>query len=238
MPWLAGLAMALAVLALSVFAARLLRHPALATAAWWPAAGLSLAVLARSPRRWWPYLLAGVAFSSGLARLLVGASIWASACYTVASVLECLVAARFVAGGVAYRSRPLSSVADGIRLITGAVLGVSAAASVVALRYLAVGEPWFAGTCGYVLSHGLGLVMLTPLLLVPTGPAVWAEFGHGRHNAEWLVQLALVTGAGWWIFLPEHTAGQAFLVLPPLLWGAARLGALRAMLSALVAAVL
>ncbi len=73
--------------------------------------------------------------------------------------------------------RPLSSVADGIRLIIGAVLGVSAAASVVALRYLVAGDPWFAGTCGYVLSHGLGLVMMTPLLLAPTGPAVWDEFG-------------------------------------------------------------
>ncbi|WP_408658598.1 bifunctional diguanylate cyclase/phosphodiesterase [Jatrophihabitans sp.] len=238
MPWLAGLAMALAVLALSVFTARLLRHPALASAAWWPAAGLTLAVLARSPRRWWPHLLAGAAFSSGLGRLLVGASPFASACYAVAGVLECVIAARFLAGGVAHRSRPLSNVADGIRMITGAVLGVSAAASVVALRYLVVGDPWIAGTCGYVLSHGLGLVMLTPLLLVPTGPAVWAEFGYGRRNAEWMVQLALVTGAACWIFLPEHTAGQAFLVLPPLLWGAARLGALRAMVSALVAAVL
>jgi diguanylate cyclase (GGDEF)-like protein/PAS domain S-box-containing protein len=238
MPWLAGLAMALAVLALSVFAARLLRHPALATGAWWPAAGLSLAVLARSPRRWWPHLLAGVAFSSGLGRLLVGNSVWASACYAAASVLECAIAARFLAGGVAHRARPLSSVADGIRLITGAALGVSAAASVVALRYLGEDVPWVAGTCGYVLSHGLGMVMLTPLLLVPTGSAVLDEFGHGRRNTEWLVQLALVTGAAWWIFLPVHTAGQAFLVLPPLLWGAARLGALRAMISVVMAAVL
>ncbi len=238
MPWLAGLAMALAVLALSVFAARLLRHPALATGAWWPAAGLSLAVLARSPRRWWPHLLAGVAFSTGLGRLLVGAPLWVSLCYAVASVLECVIAARFLAGGMARRSRPLSSVADGMRLIIGAVLGVSAAASVVALRYLLAGEPWVAGTGGYVLSHGLGLVMLTPLLLAPRRRAAWAEFGHGRRNAEWIVQLALVTGAACWIFLTGHTAGQAFLVLPPLLWGAARLGALRAMISALVAAVL
>ncbi|MEO6500668.1 MAG: EAL domain-containing protein [Jatrophihabitantaceae bacterium] len=237
-PWLAGLVMALAVLALSVFAARLLRHPTLASAAWWPAAGLTLAVLARTPRRWWPHLLAGAAFSSGLGRLLVGASLPVSACYSVAGVLECVIAARFLAGGVAHRSRPLSSVADGIRLIIGSVLGVSVAASVIALRYVMVGEPWLAGTGGYVLSHGLGLVMLTPLLLAPSHRAVWAEFGHGRRNAEWILQFALVTGAACWIFLSANTAGQAFLVLPPLLWGAARLGALRAMISALVAAVL
>ena len=238
LPWLAGLTMALAVLVLSQFASRVLRHPTLVTGAWWPAAGLSLAVLARSPRRWWPHLLTGMAFSSALSRLLIGTSVWASACYTAANVLECVIAARFVTGGAAYRSRPLSSVADGIRLISGAVLGVSVAAAMVALRFLAVGEPWLDGTFGYVLSHGLGLVMLTPLLLVPTGPAVWAEFEHGRHNAEWIAQLCLVTGTACWIFLPDHTAGQAFLVLPPLLWGAARLGALRAMISALVAAVL
>jgi diguanylate cyclase (GGDEF)-like protein/PAS domain S-box-containing protein len=238
LPWLAGLAMALAVLALSVFAARLLRHPALASGAWWPAAGLSLAVLARSPRRWWPHLLVGVAFSSGLGRLLVGASLWASACYTVASALECAIAARFLAGGVAHRSRPLSTPADGIRLIAGVVLGVSSASSLVALRYFSVSKPWIAGTFGYVLSHGLGMVMLTPLLLVPTGPAVWEEFGQGRRNAEWIAQLTLVTAAASWIFLPSHTAGQAFLILPPLVWGAARLGALRAMLSVMMAAVL
>jgi diguanylate cyclase (GGDEF)-like protein/PAS domain S-box-containing protein len=238
MPWLAGLAMALAVLGLSVFAARMLRHPALASAAWSPAAGLSLAVLARSSRRWWPHLLVAVALSSELGRLVSGASVWASCCYTAASVLECVVAARFLAGGVAHRSRPLSSVADGIRLIIGAVLGVSAAASVVAVRYLAVDKPWIAGTCGYVLSHGLGMVMLTPLLLVPTGPAVWEEFGHGRRNAEWLGQLVLVTAAAGWIFLPAHTAGQSYLIAPPLLWGAARLGPLRTMISVVVAAVL
>jgi diguanylate cyclase (GGDEF)-like protein/PAS domain S-box-containing protein len=230
--------MALAVLVLSLFAARLLRHPALANGVWWPAAGLSLAVLARSPRRWWPHLLVGVAVSSGLGRLLVGSSLWASACYLTASVLECAIAARFLAGGVAHRSRPLSSVADGIRLIIGAVLGVSAAASVVALRFLGEHKPWIAGTCGYVLSHGLGMVMLTPLLLVPTGPAVWEEFGYGRRNGEWLAQLVLVTAAASWIFLPAHTAGQAYLIAPPLLWGAARLGALRAMISVMVAAVL
>ncbi|MBV9822443.1 MAG: EAL domain-containing protein, partial [Actinobacteria bacterium] len=66
----------------------------------------------------------------------------------------------------------------------------------------------------------------------------WDEFGYGRRNAEWLVQLSLVTAASVWVFLPSHTAGQAVLVLPPLLWGAARLGALRAMISALMAAVL
>ena len=237
-PWLAGLSMALVILVVSQFASRVLRHPTLVSGAWWPAAGLSLAVLVRSPRRWWPHLLGGMAFSIALSRLLIGTSTWATLCFTVANVVECVIAARFLCGGVAYRPRPLSSLADGIRLITGAVLGVSVAASVVALRYLVVGEPWLGGTFGYVLSHGLGLVMLTPLLLAPTGPAVWAEFGHGRHNAEWIVQLALVTGVAWWIFLPEHTAGQAFLILPPLLWGAARLGALRAMISALVAAVL
>jgi diguanylate cyclase (GGDEF)-like protein/PAS domain S-box-containing protein len=238
MPWLAGLAMAFAVLALSVFAARLLRHSTLASSAWWPAAGLSLAVLARSPRSWWPHVLVGVALSSGLGRVLVGTSVWASACYAVASVLECVVAARFLAGGVAHRSRPLSSVADGTRLIIGSVLGVSAASAVVALRYLLAGEPSFDGTVGYALSHGLGLIMLTPLLLAPSRRTVWAEFGAGRRNAEWIVQLALVIGAACWIFVPTHTVGQAFLVLPPLLWGAARLGALRAMISAVVAAVL
>lgn len=230
--------MALAVLALSVFAARLLRHPALASSAWWPAAGLTLAVLARTPRRWWPHLLAGVAVSSGLARLLVDTPVLASGCYAVAGVLECVIAARFLTGGVANRSRPLASVADGIRLIIGAVLGVSVAAAVIALRYLMVGQPWFAGTAGYALSHGLGLVMLTPLLLAPSRRTLWAEFGRGRRNAEWVVQFAVVIGAACWLFFSAQTAGQAFLVLPPLLWGAARLGGLRAMISALVAAVL
>src|ERR1051325_10982524 len=71
-PWLAGLAMAVAVLVLTQFAIRLLRHPGLAGGAWWPAAGFSLAVLARSPRRWWPQLLLGMAVSSALSRILVG----------------------------------------------------------------------------------------------------------------------------------------------------------------------
>jgi diguanylate cyclase (GGDEF)-like protein/PAS domain S-box-containing protein len=238
LPWLAGLVMAVAVLAAGQFGSRLLRDPSLASAAWWPAAGLSLAALARSPRRWWPQLVVGIALSSALSRLWIGGSVWNSGCYATANVLESVIAARFLAGGLARRSRPLASVADGIRLIIGALLGVSAAASVVAVRFLATGDPWVPATGGYVVSHGLGLVMLTPLLLAPTGRAAWTEFGHGRRNAEWVLQVSVVSVAGCWIFLPAHTAGQAFLILPPLLWGAARLGGLRAMISAMVAAVL
>jgi len=238
MPWLAGLAMALAILVLSQFATRLLRHPMVAGGAWWPAAGLSLAVLARSPRRWWPHLVAAIALSGALSRALVGAPLPLNLCFALANVAECVIAAWFLGIGATHRSRPLAGVGDGLRLIVGAVLGASAAACAVALGFVAVGRPWQAGTSGYVLSHGLGLVLLTPLLLVPTGPAVWDEFGHGRRNAEWLVQFSLVTAASCWIFLPVHTAGQAVLILPPLLWGAARLGALRTMISALMAAVL
>jgi diguanylate cyclase (GGDEF)-like protein/PAS domain S-box-containing protein len=229
--------MAMAVLVCTQFTARVLRDPSMASAAWWPVAGMSLAVLARSSRRWWPHLILGIALSTMLSRLLIGGSVWNSTCYATANVMECVIAARFLAGGVSHRRRPLSSVADGIRLIVGALVGVSAAAAVIALCYRVTGGPWTAATSGYVVSHGLGLVMLTPLLLAPTGRAIWDEFGHDRRNAEWILQLSLVTAGACWIFMPAHTAGQAFLILPPLLWGAARLGALRAMISAMAAAV-
>ncbi|MBV9822372.1 MAG: hypothetical protein JO144_09020, partial [Actinobacteria bacterium] len=168
LPWLAGLAMALAVLVLTQFAIRLLRHPMLAGGAWWPAAGLSLAVLARSPRSWWPQLVTGMVVSSAVSRMVVGIAPQVNLFFTAANVIECVIAALFLTAGPAHRSRPLAGVADGLRLIAGAVLGVSAAAAVVAVGYLTAGNPWLAGTVGYVLSHALGMVMLTPLLLVPT----------------------------------------------------------------------
>ena len=44
-------------------------------ATWWPAAGVSVALLVLSPRSWWPALTAGVVLSSGLANLTAGRSV-------------------------------------------------------------------------------------------------------------------------------------------------------------------
>ena len=230
--------MAVAVLLVGLFSTHLLRDPSLSSGAWWPAAGLSLAVLARTPRRWWPQLLAAVAVGNGITKALQGNSASASACYALANALECAIAARVLVGGVADRSRLLANFADGVRLIGGVVLGVSAASSVLVLRFVVIGSPWLPATRGYLLSHSVGLIMMTPLLLVPTGRAAWVEFGHGRRNAEWIAQLTLAAATAWCSFIPGHTFLPAVLILPPLLWGAARLGAFRAMVSAMVAAVM
>nr|WP_269445814.1 EAL domain-containing protein [Jatrophihabitans sp. SB3-54] len=233
MPWLAPLELAAAVALMGQVALRLLSHPGTATEAWWPAAGIAVAVLARSPRRRWPVLLVAITAGNTVSNLWSGLSLSATVGFVFADILCCAVAAAVLTGR-GRRSVLLSSIGDGVRLLVAIGAAMGGVGASVAVRCAIDGTPWLPATRGYMLSNGLGLVMMTPLLLLPLGHLAWTELRDRRRNVEWVAQLAAtmlitaascaVPGMGIW----------PFLLFLPVLWGAARLGPLRAMLGVVV----
>ena len=218
-----------------------LKRADLPGAAWWPAAGLAVVVLLRTSRRWWPWLLAAVAAAVVLNNLQAGTNLASCAFLAAANVVECTITAALFRGRRAQSTELLCRGTDALRLSVAALCGVSVASGIIALRGWVLG--WVLGggvlgggvlrsTGGYAVSHCLGLLMFTPLLLlVPKASSVQAELRAWRVNAEWGAQLALSVGTAWWVFFATARLPIAFMVIFPLLWGAMRLGPVRAMAS-------
>ncbi len=61
-------------------------------AAWWPAAGIAVSLLALAPRAWWPALAAGVVVAVAAANLTAGRSLDVSLCFGLANAAEAVVA--------------------------------------------------------------------------------------------------------------------------------------------------
>jgi diguanylate cyclase (GGDEF)-like protein/PAS domain S-box-containing protein len=228
--------MAAVILAASELGGQVLRDRALPAGAWWPSAGVALAVLGRTPRRLWPALLTGLMLGNAVTNVHLGSSASTIAAFAAANAIECLITA-LVLQGRTRRAALLATPRDGARLVVGAALGVAAASGVVAVRCLADGAAWWPVASGYALSHGLGLVILTPLLVIPVR-GIRVELADTARNAEWCAQLAATVAVTYWVFVSADTAAWPFLVFLPLLWGAARLGPLRALLSVVAMAVL
>lgn len=211
-----------------------LKRPDLPGAAWWPAAGVAVVVLLRTSRRWWPWLLATVAVAVFLNNLQAGTQLYSNAFFASANVAEALVTAALFRGRRDQNNELLSRWTDALRLSAAAVCGVALASGLIVLRGVVLGGALLRPTGGYAVSHGLGLLMFTPLLLlIPKASSTKAEFRSWRVNAEWVAQLALSGVAAWWVFLATARLPIAFMVVFPLLWGAMRLGPIRAMTSTL-----
>ena len=210
-----------------------LKRPDLPGAAWWPAAGFAVMVLLRTPRRRWPWLVAAVAVAVLLNNLQAGTTTFSSINYAAANAVECVVTATLFRGRKVRNTELLSRGIDVLRLSAAALCGVALASALVAVvRAHVPGTAVVVPTAGYAISHCLGLLMFTPLLLlVPTAAAVEAGLHSWRINAEWAAQLALSSVTAWWAFFLTTRLPVAFIAVFPLLWGAARLGPARAMTS-------
>ena len=236
--WPGLLVFATVLFVLAQLGSRALRDNAAGVAVWWPAAGVSAAVLVLSPRRRWPLLAAVAASAIGLSDLLAGYGMTSSAGFGLANGIECLVAASVLRGRRSRVSHPLAGPADAIRLAVAAAAGVLTAASVVAATAVIDGSAWWPVSRGYAMSHGLGLMLVAPpLLLLLTGHGVRGlrsvRWDHTR-DGEWAAQLTVATAVAVLRFVMVDNVPISFLIVFPLLWGAARLGPLRSMLSVAV----
>src|SRR5512133_3355915 len=115
-------------------------------AAWWPAAGLAVALIALAPRRWWPALAAGLVVVTTAANLTGGRELPVSVLFGLSNAGEALVAGAILRRGGLERPQ-LASLEDFLRLVEATLLGgltiaVGASLSVAVTHTGPVVETW------------------------------------------------------------------------------------------------
>ncbi|MCX7001994.1 MAG: PAS domain S-box protein [bacterium] len=198
-------------------------------AAIWPAAGVALAALLLTPRRLWPALLAGL-FAAGLAaNLTTDRPFIASAGFMLANIGETAASAWLITRMCGAKVRftrlhevlALAAAASLVNAVTS-LLGAGAAS-------LAVGAPYWVFYRTWWVADGLGLLLVTPLLVV------WADFSwrslagmRGGRIIESAGLFALSCTAVWFAFgwgaqvAPGEI--QPYILVVFVIWSALRFG--------------
>ncbi|MGI4896633.1 MAG: diguanylate cyclase domain-containing protein [Janthinobacterium lividum] len=205
--------------------------PDLVGMVWWPAAGAALALAVRRPaRRWW--CVAGTLVGSAVASRVLGVEASVTTVFASAQALQCGVGASLtslLSGGEPVRLRRGR---DAVRLAAGAVAGAVAAAPLIQSASAA------GGALQYLPNQLLGVLLVAPLLLLPMPNPL----GAGRRSravfTEWVAVLMVSAAVSAAVFWASTPGPWSFLVVVPVLWGAARLGVGRALSCLLTVAVI
>lgn len=206
----------LGVFVLGVTAVRL-RPEGSAAAPWWPAAGLSVAVLClvRADRRLW--YVAGVALASGAANYAGGRTLTVSVCLGLSNALEGGVASWLLTRGVPGRPH-LATLGDLWRLVCSAAVGalLCGVGAGVTFSFLLDGDLWVT-LWSVTASHGAAVLTIVPM-------ALQAPTHVRRRPAEGVLQWTALLVVSVYVFSPSQMLPLAFLPMPLLVWGALRLG--------------
>jgi diguanylate cyclase (GGDEF)-like protein len=185
------------------------------TAVWWPAAGLSVAVVAK----YWSHrsvLIWVVIVASGLANVVGGRPIGLSACFAVSNGLEALVA-----GWLLTRrwGRPeLRALEDVWRLVVAAAAGAAVIATGAAAAVVALEGGRFVSVWRLVAaSHGAAVLVIAPLTMTVDTQRVGRSI---ERVAQWAVTLSVLV----LVFTLSGSVPLPFMVLPAAVWGALRFG--------------
>ncbi|GAB7190700.1 hypothetical protein NUM3379_14070 [Kineococcus sp. NUM-3379] len=198
---------------------------------WWPSAGLALALAVRRSRsRAW--VAAGTLAGTAVGTAAGGIDPAAAGAHALAAAAQCLAAGELVART---RTRTLLSRGrDAWLLGLAALVGVGCATAVLAALAPEV------DLRGNALTQLLGLVLVTPLLLLAgsTSPAPRrAPHRPGTRDLEGLGALVACTGTAAVVFWSSGSTAWAFVIVVPVLWAAARTGPRRTLFGLLLVAV-
>jgi integral membrane sensor domain MASE1 len=211
-----------------------LHQPMQNGAAFWPAAGVTVAALLLVPTRHWWMVVGAVLVSETATNLVNGQPVLPSIGWGIANAVEPLVGA-----GLVRRSlrRPVSSPLQRLLLLLACAAGVGPAVGAALGALVAVhanGAVWSQVWVQWTVGDALGVLVMAPPILAcqRRGPA-------GRSLGERVAVTAAVLGSSALVLLdggPTWRALLPYLVLPSLVWAAARFGMRGAALAALVAA--
>ncbi|KQW52461.1 hypothetical protein ASC77_24045 [Nocardioides sp. Root1257] len=185
-------------------------------AIWWPAAGISVALLALTPRRWWWWLVPGIVVATCAANLVEGRDLDLALWLAVANASEAVVAAAFLCG----RDRELPELASlevFLRLLVAAVLGGVTMAAIAGIGLsLILGDPYLQSLRSLSLSHAASTLVVLPIVMAPL---VRRRRGLAWELSVQLLALIVVTVL---VFASGQTRSLEFLPLPLLIWAALR----------------
>ncbi len=186
---------------------------------WWPAAALSVGVVALARGRERVLLTVVVLLVSAMANAAGGRPPVAAVAFGVASAAETWVVVwlftRRTGGTVRF-----DAVEDGLRLLVCSVLGAGLAGVLAAVTAGPLrGVDPVTTFRSVAFSHAAALIVMTPLLLLRR-PQARAPGGRLEAAAQWTGSAVLAAAAFW----PGQTLPLTFLPLTTLVWGATRLG--------------
>ena len=223
--WLAGsdrvrTAWSLLLVALAVFALGLLAvtlaPPGSHVAAWWPAAGVSVAAVAVSEGRRRYVMLPTVALASLLANLVGGRPLAVAGCFALANTAEAALAGCWLGR----KGRPgLTTMLDLGRLLIAAAAGALLAGAIAATAvWLLQGGMLLATWLSVAASHSAAVLVIVPLVMrAPVDPRARRRW---ESSAQWVAVL-IVVGL---VFAPGQRLPLAFVAVPVLVWAGLRLG--------------
>jgi two-component system sensor histidine kinase/response regulator len=200
-------------------------------AAFWPAAGLGVAVLALHPRVWWPLLTVVVFLVNGAGNLWHGNGLPLSACFAVVNAGEAVLGALLLASSIDGRSvLPARWVLQTLLPAAAVSAGAAALPGTLAVAALGHQQAGFAEVWWTWFSAGvLGILTVVPLARTlsvarPARPSSWLRL------IEASVLLALHSSMLYMMFtITPTSAGPKpwqwpYLLLPGLFWAAVRFG--------------
>ncbi len=192
----------------------------------WPPSGVALAALLLNPRRRWRSILAVIFIVGFVVDLLSGRAALKSAGFNFVDVLEPLACGWLFARWCGEERVTFVRIREVVALTVSAtaVNGVSALVGASVAR-LVIHVPFREFYVTWWISDGLGILLVTPLIVVCAQPWRWP-------SGRWLWQLEVVTLAvvwctcAWLGFLGATTSlpivPQPYWIFVPLIWAGLR----------------
>ena len=200
-----------------------LNDPVNLGAGFWPAAGLSLALLVRVPPSRWGWALAGVAIAEFGGDLAHGYPLDATLWWTAGNCVEPLIGAMLLR----LWANPTGSLVPlrqfrrffGAAVVAGPLVGASIGSigTVFAMGHTGLWQVWPK----YFIGDALGVLVVAPLLLCWREPRIARRLGETITLAVALPAVAVVAFHSW---DDRWDSALPYLVIPLLMWTALRHG--------------
>jgi diguanylate cyclase (GGDEF)-like protein len=199
--------------------------------AFWPAAGVTFAVLVRTPPRWWPAILIAVALAEITANLVNDTTLATAAWGAAANTAEPALGASLFRWAV--EERRLHDLRHLVWFVLcGAVAGPALGAVFGGLLAIQDGAAADTRWVRWFVGDGVGVLAVAPALLVPAERVL-----HGLRSEAVALGAALLA-VGVVLLRTSGTLEHVgpYLAVPLLVWAALRFGLLGAALASTVVA--
>lgn len=218
-PWRAPVAIATALLGIYLLGtwAVFFTPQGGSVAFWWPAAGVSVLLIALAPRSWWWWLAIAVVLTSLAANLTGGRTVGVATAFGVANATEAVIAGLLMKNARG-KLIELGELRDFVRLVLAALAGAAALAVLASATVVVADDgPFWQTARGLLTSHAAATLVIVPVAMT------WRLRSGVAGRWEYAVQMALLLGVTLAVFLPEHSLPVAAAGMPFLVWAALRL---------------